>query len=99
MDVQDQKVLFRHGGLVAVEAVDHDGLDAAAINHGPHPVGKLSRRKLSGVDLLDEQVATGAQRVQIDPHQPGPVDQKTKLLVEDEQGRLLPTQGSSYSEL
>ena len=89
VDVQDEELLLRHGGLVAVEAVDHDRLDLMPIDAGPHPVGELARRELRGVDLLDEQVAGGAQGLQVDAHQPGPVDQQAELLVEDEQRRLL----------
>ena len=55
--VQDQRLLFRHRRLIAVEAVDHDRLRVMFFHAMANPFGQFARRQLRRVDLLDEKVA------------------------------------------
>ena len=87
--VQHERVLAGHGGLVAVEAVDHDRLDAVVLDATPHALGELAGRQLGGVDLLDEEPFGVHHGLEVDAEALRPLEQEAELLVEHEQGRAL----------
>lgn len=92
--VQDQRIFFRHGGLIAVDAVDHHGLDPALIHAAPHAVRELAGGQLGRVDLLDQQVAGGLQRGEVDAHVFHALEEQAQFLIEDEQrGFFAPRHG------
>ncbi len=89
MHVQDQGVFLGHGGLIAVEAVDHDGLDLVLIDPLANAMGEFAGRQLRGIDLLDEQAA--ARAASASRSMPSPFmrrKQQPEFLVEHEQRRL-----------
>ena len=50
-------LLLRHRGLIAVQAVDHDGLRVVLSTQRAHALGELAGRELGRIDLLDDQLA------------------------------------------
>ena len=87
--VQDQRILLRHRRLIAVEAVDHHGLDLIFVDPLADPVREFAGRKLGGIDLLDEEIAAALHCFEIDAKAFHAIKQQTQLFVENEKGRLL----------
>ena len=84
--VQDQGVLFGHGRLVAIDAVDDHGLDVALVDAATNPVGELAGGQFSGIHLFDQQIAAVLQSLQIDTDVFHALEQQAQFLVENEQG-------------
>ncbi len=99
VDVEEQEVLFRHGRLIAVQAVDHDRLDPFRIHAIANLGGEFAGGQFRRVHLLDHQVAVIHHRLQIDPHCEGAVEQQPHLLVEGEQRRLFPSRDRGDDEV
>ena len=49
-------LLTGHSRLVAVQAVDHDGLRLVDFHAAPDALRELARRQLGRIDLLDEKL-------------------------------------------
>ena len=52
--MQHECVFVRHGGLVAIQAVDHHRLDRVVVDDGSNLVGELAWGELGRVHLLNE---------------------------------------------
>ena len=66
--MEDQQFFFRHGGLVAVEAVDDDRFCVSGVDDCANEMRELAGRQLRGIHLLDHERAGLAHRFQIDAH-------------------------------
>ncbi|MNL47309.1 hypothetical protein D3C87_1700910 [compost metagenome] len=55
--VQHQGVFFRHRRLIAIDAVDHHGLDITLVDATTNPVRKLAGGQFGCIHLFDQQVA------------------------------------------
>ena len=88
MHVQDQRILLRHRGLIAIEAVDQHGLDIVLVNPLADAVGEFAGRQLGGVDLLDEQIAAALHRFKVDAKALHAVKQEAQVFIENEKGGL-----------
>ena len=83
----EQQLLFlRHGGHIAVQAVDHDHADAAFLHLVPDARGKFAGRDFGRVDLLDRQAALIDMAGDIQAEGVGPGQQCADALVKFEQG-------------
>ena len=87
--MQDQRILFGHRRLIAVEAVDHHGLDVVLVDPLADPMGEFAGRQLRGVDLLDEKIAAALHLLEIDAEALHAREQQAEFFVEHEQRRLL----------
>ena len=96
--VQDQRIFLGHRRLIAVEAVDHHGLDLVLVDPPADAMGELARRQFGGVDLLDEQLAAALHRLEIDAESLHARKQQAEFLVEHEQRRLLATRDGGDDE-
>ena len=77
VDMQNQGVFLRHGGLIAVEAVDHDGFDLLIIDRAAHAMRKLARREFGSIDLFDKQPTVAACTLEVDTHCLHAIEQQT----------------------
>nr|GFA06095.1 hypothetical protein [Tanacetum cinerariifolium] len=89
MDVQDQRIFFWHRSLIAIQAVEDDGLDVQLIDAAAHPMGELARRQLGGVHLLNHQIAGLHQRLEVDAKLHHAFVQQADLFIEYEQRSFL----------
>jgi hypothetical protein len=89
VNVQHEGILLRHRRLVAVEAVDNDGLCLRMFHPVPDPVREFAGRQFGGVDLLDMQEPAFLQLFQVDADTAHPVVEQSQFLVEDKQGGSL----------
>ncbi len=97
--MQDQRVFLGHRRLIAVETVDHHGLDLILIDAAANPVGKFAGREFGGVDLFDEEVSPALHRFEVDAEALGALEQQPKLLVENEQRGLFTARDGCAGEL
>ena len=88
MHVQNQRILLRHRGLIAIEAVDQHGLDIVLVNPLADAVGEFAGRQLGGIDLLDKEIAAALHRFEVDAKTFHAVKQEAQLFIENEEGRL-----------
>src|SRR5581483_8074174 len=85
--------------LIAIEAVDDDRANPVGIDGGAHGVCEFPRGYLSRVDLIDEQPAAVAKRLQVDAHALGAAKEQAEHLVENKESDFLTALDRSNSKL
>jgi hypothetical protein len=81
--VQDQRVLLRHGSLVAVQAVDDDRPNGRIL-HATRTCARTRRATARRRRAAMMQLAAVAHRREVEAQRLGAVEQQAELLVEDE---------------
>ncbi len=99
VDVQDEGVLVRHRGAVAVEAVDRDGLGLCESRHARGRGGRTRRGEFCGVDLFDDEIAVRDHLLEVEAHGAGAIEHQAEFFVEDEHGGLLAARDRGGDEL
>src|SRR5262249_39563971 len=89
MHMEDQELLFRHGVLVAAEAVDSEDGDAGVLYAFAGPLGELARRNFRSVRLLDDQLLLILEPPKVNPQHLGSAKEQPQLLFENEQRAAL----------
>jgi hypothetical protein len=96
--VQDQRIFLGHRRLIAVEAVDHHGLDGVLVHPPADAVGKFAGRQFGGVDLFDMKIAAAPHFVEVDAEPLHAGCQEPHFLVEHEHRRLLAARDRRHDE-
>ena len=98
MHVQDERLLLGHGGLIAIDAIDHHRLCAALLDAMANALGKVAGSKFGCVDLLDEQLSAVYHRLKMKAELLSPFEQQAQLLVKHEECRLFAALDSRFYE-